>query len=57
MSTCHLCDVRFPSVAYLVHHLQLIHPELWDSIERWPDGKIVWHDDSVTVGDITGGAA
>lgn len=57
MSRCHRCDEGFTSPGAILHHIRLIHPELWESIERWPDGSIVWHDPNPAPEEITGEVA
>ena len=49
-STCHLCldEAPFTSPGAIVHHLRVIHPAIWEDLERWPDGSIVWHDPNPT---------
>ena len=37
---CHPCG---EDVEDMGNHLRLIHPEVWESFERWPDGELVMH--------------
>jgi hypothetical protein len=42
--TCHLCDEDTDDI---LGHLRVIHPDIWDGIERWPDGGFVVYDETV----------
>lgn len=40
-------------VALMMDHLRLFHPEHYgDGPERWPDGGVVLHDETIDPGDF-----
>lgn len=53
MGRCHLCvpEAEVPDEEILVH-LAEVHGYDLDSIERWPDGEVVIHDESLTPEDF-----
>ena len=52
MATCLLCAEDYPDVEIL-DHLRVIHPDVWgDGPERWPDGRIVVYDETLTPHDF-----
>jgi hypothetical protein len=39
----------------ILDHLRVIHPDVWgDGPTRWPDGRIVVYDTTLTPGDFGG---
>jgi hypothetical protein len=37
----------------MLDHLRVVHPEVWgDGPQRWPDGRIVVYDTTLTPGDF-----
>lgn len=57
MATCFLCpaeDNQLPDYD-MFDHLRVMHPDAWgDGPERWPDGSVVIHDETLEPGDFTG---
>lgn len=55
MGTCFLHDPpeKIANVEML-DHLRVIHPQEWgDGPQRWPDGRIVVYDTTLTPGDFS----
>lgn len=52
MAYCLMCSESIPDDA-LLEHLRLIHPEFFNELERWPDGGIVVHDDTLEPEEFT----
>jgi hypothetical protein len=36
----------------LVDHMRVVHPDRWDQVERWPDGRVVVVDHTLEPGDF-----
>ena len=56
MGACFVCPGR-PDIpdAEVLDHLRVIHPDVWgDGPTRWPDGRIVVYDTTLTPGDFGG---
>ena len=60
---CHLCghdekpadENMGADLRLMVDHLRVMHPEEYgDGPERWPDGGIVLHDDTLEPSDFGG---
>jgi hypothetical protein len=59
MATCHLCppgDDWVPDFD-VANHLRVVHPDVNDAPERWPDGQIVIHDLTLDPEDFERGDA
>lgn len=58
-SMCHLCpdEPPFTTAGAILHHLRVCHPSVWEGIDRWPDGSIVWHDSNPTPEEASGEVA
>lgn len=56
-SHCHLCVETLPDAVAMLDHIRVVHPTIFEDVERWPDGRIVWHDLDPTIEDVIGGAA
>lgn len=42
----------------ILDHLRVMHPQVWgNGPHRWPDGRIVVYDTTLTPDDFDGGAA
>ena len=41
---CHPCGEEVDDMG---NHLRIIHPDVYDNLERWPDGELVMHYPSV----------
>jgi hypothetical protein len=54
---CHPCDqwMDVASPEELEDDIRVVHPELFSPLERWPDGAIVLHDETLTSKDFTEG--
>ena len=55
MGTCLVCPqlAEVPEVE-MFEHLRLLHPEVWaDGLCRWPDGRVIVLDETLTPGDFT----
>jgi hypothetical protein len=57
MARCFVCppgQQQYPE-AEILDHLRVIHPDVWgDGLKRWPDGRIVVFDETLTPGDFGG---
>jgi len=52
MGHCLLCDEHVND-ADLLDHLRVLHPdEYGDGPERWPDGEIVFYDQTLEPGEF-----
>jgi hypothetical protein len=58
MGTCWVC--RPPAQVddeEAMEHLRLLHPDEWgEGPQRWPDGLVVVHDETLEPGDFSGPA-
>lgn len=49
---CHLCHDGI-TLAEALDHVRVMHPDQYgDGPERWPDGHVVVHDDTLTPEDF-----
>lgn len=52
--TCHLCsDPVLRTATAMFKHLSLIHPTA-ATLDRWPDGQLVFVDTTIEPGDFGG---
>lgn len=53
---CRLCLDNTPrSPIEILDHLRVVHPDVYgDGPERWPDGQLVIHDETLTPDDFGG---
>jgi hypothetical protein len=55
---CDLCGDEWPDaeggLESAVDHVRVMHPDQYQPPERWPDGQIVVHDDTLSPEDFTG---
>ena len=53
---CHLCEDEWPDeeggMESAIDHLRVMHPDKFEEPERWPDGGLVIHDDTLTPEDF-----
>lgn len=56
---CNLCDgpLEGGSLEEILDHLRVMHPDQYEPPERWPDGGLVIHDDTLTPDDFREGRA
>ncbi|HKY57617.1 MAG TPA: hypothetical protein VJL80_06235 [Aeromicrobium sp.] len=49
---CGLCDWEQPDaeggLEAGIDHIRVMHPDQYEEPERWPDGGLVIHDDTLT---------
>jgi hypothetical protein len=54
VTTCVACQPPEPVPdARLLDHVRLMHPGVWDGLDRWPDGQPVIIDDTLQPADFT----
>lgn len=51
---CHLCNEDVPTTK-LLDHVRLLHPDVYEEPETWPDGRRVVYDDTLRPADFTRG--
>lgn len=53
---CNLCGDEWPDVEggmeSGIDHLRVMHPDQFEEPERWPDGGLVIHDDTIEPADF-----
>lgn len=53
---CLICSEEWPDaeggLQSFEDHMRVIHPDQYEPAERWPDGALVIHDDTLTPEDF-----
>jgi len=54
VGTCHVCrPPAYVDDEEAMDHLRLMHPDEWgDGPQRWPDGQVVVHDETLEPEDF-----
>lgn len=54
---CNLCGDEWPDaeggLESFIDHMRVLHPAEYEKPERWPDGSLVVHDDTLEPEDFT----